>query len=93
VKLWQANNPLHRDFRLDTLGPVWRATELPDQGNGVFVGTVGKPAQGWTAYFVELTYDLGARTPLKLTTDVRVTPDTLPFSAPTPTRPTGFLSR
>ena len=40
------------------------------------------PAKGWTAYFAEFTFDVGAKAPLKVTTDVRVTPDTLPFPAP-----------
>ena len=44
-----------------------------------------------TGIFV--TFDVGAATPLKLTTDVRVTPDVLPFAAPNPPRPKGFLSR
>jgi PhoPQ-activated pathogenicity-related protein len=54
---------------------------------------VPKPAAGWTAYFVEFTYDVGAPTRLKLTTDVRVVPDTLPH-APfvAKERPRGFLS-
>ena len=38
-----------------------------------------KPAAGWTAYFVELTYDTGAPRPVKYTTQVVVTPDVLPF--------------
>ena len=29
------------------------------------------PAKGWTAYFVEFTFDVGAKAPLKVTTDVR----------------------
>ena len=35
-----------------------------------------------TASFVELSFEVGAPYPLKLTTAVRVTPDTLPFPAP-----------
>lgn len=38
------------------------------------------PDRGWTAWFLELTYDVGAPKPLKLTTDVVVTPDVLPFA-------------
>ena len=48
---------------------------------------------GWTASFIELTFDLGATTPLKLTTDIAVTPDTLPFPSPTATAPKGFLQK
>jgi PhoPQ-activated pathogenicity-related protein len=88
VLLWQATNPKARDFRLETLGPAWRSTPVEGQG-GLFTATVPKPPQGWTAYFMELTYELGAGTPLKLTTEVRVIPDTLPFPAPQATRPKG----
>ncbi len=84
VKLWQATNPAARDFRLETLGPEWRETPLVDEGGGNFAGKVAAPAKGWTAYLVELTYDVGAPTPLKLTTDVKVIPDTLPYPPPKP---------
>jgi PhoPQ-activated pathogenicity-related protein len=91
VLLWQATNPKARDFRLESVGPVWTSSPLEGK-NGVFSATVAKPAAGWSAYLVELTFDIGAAAPLKLTTDVTVTPDTLPFAAPTPTRPKGFMS-
>ena len=91
VLLWQATNPTARDFRLETLGAVWKSSPVADV-NGTFFRTVARPEQGWTAYFMELTFDLGASGTLKLTTDVAVTPDTLPFAAPNPPKPTGFLS-
>lgn len=79
VRLWQANNASARDFRLDMIGPAWKSTVLPPDGSGVYVGRVDGSIEGWTAFLVELTYRLGGPTPLKLTTDVRVTPDQLPF--------------
>jgi PhoPQ-activated pathogenicity-related protein len=80
VKLWQATNPKARDFRLETIGAVWTATELQDQGGGVYVGRVAKPQQGWTAYMVELTYKVaGAPAPFKFTTQVKVIPDVTPY--------------
>lgn len=84
VHLWQATNPSSRDFRLETLGPVWRSTRLSDRGAGTFEAAVGAPPTGWTAYMVELTFDIGAPKPLKLTTDVRVIPEGLPFAPPSP---------
>lgn len=84
VRLWQATNPNARDFRLETLGAVWTSTVLRDEGGGRYTGRVETPAKGWTAYLVELTYDLGGPAPLKLTTGVRVTPDTLPYPPPKP---------
>jgi PhoPQ-activated pathogenicity-related protein len=79
VRLWQATNPKARDFRLDTIGPAYASTVLKPEANGTYVGKAAKPASGWTAYFVELTYDTGAPHPEKYTTQVVVTPDVLPF--------------
>jgi PhoPQ-activated pathogenicity-related protein len=80
VTLWQANNPKARDFRLLTIGKAYSGQTLMDQGGGVFVGKIDPPATGWTAFFVELTFDVGQSFPLKLSTAVRVLPDTLPFA-------------
>lgn len=84
VKLWQATNPLHRDFRLVAIGPAYHATTLHPQPDGTYLAKVKRPQKGWTAYFVELTFPTGGNYPLKFTTAVRVTPDTLPFPAPKP---------
>lgn len=86
VKLWHATNPKARDFRFQIIGAAWKSEPLEDRGGGVYVGRVAKPAQGWTAYFVELTYKLGGPAPFKVTTDVRVIPDKLPFPPPRPAR-------
>lgn len=80
VRLWQANNPDARDFRLETLGPKYTSTLLSAEPDGSYAARVESPSVGWTAYFVELTYDLGLPVPLKLTTEVAVTPNKLPFS-------------
>ncbi|HEY5914105.1 MAG TPA: PhoPQ-activated pathogenicity-related family protein [Verrucomicrobiae bacterium] len=79
VRLWQATNPNARDFRLETLGPVYRSTPLADQGGGNYVGTVSKPEKGWTAFFVELEFPSGCQAPFKFTTQVKVIPDILPY--------------
>lgn len=76
VKLWQATNPKARDFRLEAIGKVWTSTSLTDQGGGVYVGSAAKPAEGWTAYVVELTFPSTCEHPFKFTTDVSVTPNT-----------------
>jgi PhoPQ-activated pathogenicity-related protein len=87
VKLWQATNEKARDFRLQSIGPVWKGSDLTDQGGGVYLGKAEKPATGWTAYFVELTYPNGTGAPFKFTTDVRVIPDLLPHKYVQPTPP------
>lgn len=80
VVLWQANNPKARDFRVERIGKAYSSSPLRDQGGGVYIGKIETPAKGWTASFLELTFDVGAPTPLKLSTAVRVLPDRLPFA-------------
>ncbi len=82
VRLWQATNPAARDFRLDTLGPAWTSSQVEPVSEGRYVGRVQAPPKGWTAYFLEMTYPSRGKFPFKFTTDVRVIPDILPFSAP-----------
>jgi PhoPQ-activated pathogenicity-related protein len=87
VTLWQATNPDARNFRLDAIGPAYQPTVLTPSGPNTWVGRVPAPSKGWTAFFVELTFATGGTYPLKLTTAVRVLPDTLPYAAPVPKRP------
>jgi len=86
VLLWQATNPEARDFRIETLGPKYTSSVLKDQGNGVYVANVKEPERGWTAYYVELKYDIGSMA-LKLSTGVRVVPDVLPYKDKQPNLP------
>jgi PhoPQ-activated pathogenicity-related protein len=79
VKLWQATNPEHRDFRLMTIGPAYKSTDLEETAKGVYIGRIAKPEKGWSAYFVELTFPSGGKYPFKFTTAVRVAPDVEPF--------------
>jgi PhoPQ-activated pathogenicity-related protein len=79
VKLWQANNPKARDFRLMTIGPAYQATELKPDGKGRYVGTPQKPSEGWSAYFVEVTWPSQVKYPFKFTSPVRVWPEKYPF--------------
>jgi PhoPQ-activated pathogenicity-related protein len=82
VTLWAATNPDARNFRHDAIGPAYKPTVLTPSGPNTWIARVPKPAKGWTAFFVELTFPAGGRYPLKFTTAVRVLPDTLPFAAP-----------
>ena len=74
VKLWQATNPKDRDFRVDVIGNAYTATPVQPQKNGTYSANVAKPKTGYTAWFIELTFPGN----FKLTTEVSVTPDTLP---------------
>ena len=82
VTLWQANNPQARDFRVKTIGKTFHGEPLKDHGGGVFVGKIDSPLKGWTAFFIELTFSNASRHPLKITSGVRVVPDTLPYPPP-----------
>ena len=77
VTLWQATNPNARDFRLESLGPQYKPTVL-EGSNGEYMAKVDKPAKGWTAYFVELSYPSRWNSLSQVHHAARVIPDTLP---------------
>jgi PhoPQ-activated pathogenicity-related protein len=79
VRLWTATNPEARDFRLDTIGAAYHAEALSPSAPNTWSARVAPPARGWTAYFMELTFDSGGTYPLKFTTDIRVTPERMPY--------------
>ena len=80
VTLWQATNPKARDFRVKTIGKAYQSQSLKDEAKVFTSAGLTTPEKGWTAFFVELTFDVGQSFPLKLTTAVRILPDTLPFA-------------
>jgi PhoPQ-activated pathogenicity-related protein len=88
VRMWQASNPNARDFRLDTIGPAYQSTPLTPSGPNTWIARVKQPASGWTAFYVEMDYSSAGRHPLKISTAVRVLPDTLPYAAPKGSRGT-----
>ncbi len=91
VTLWQATNPEARDFRMEELGPAYEATLLQPSGGGVYETRVPAPQQGWTAFFIELVYDVGAPVPATFTTAVKILPDVLPHADKDPMRPARLL--
>lgn len=86
LRLWKATNPEARDFRVETLGKEFTSETLELNADGTLLVELPEPENGWTAYFVEATYDVGAATPLKITSGVRVVPDVLPFADKDPTQ-------
>lgn len=86
VLLWQANNPDARDFRVDTIGKAYTSTPLEADASHAFVGRIDPPKSGWTAFFVELSFDVGGPFPLKVSTAVRVLPDKLPYKGIDPAK-------
>ncbi|MEA3364824.1 MAG: PhoPQ-activated protein PqaA family protein [Candidatus Hydrogenedentes bacterium] len=79
VRLWQGTNPDARDFRIEAVGEIFTSTPLSDQGGGVYIGYCPPPAQGWTAFLVELDYADEYGGEIQYTTEVRITPDVLPY--------------
>jgi PhoPQ-activated pathogenicity-related protein len=79
VTMWAATNPKARDFRLDEIGKAYKPTPLTPQKDGSYVASMPKPPTGYTAFFVELAYDIGAKHPIKYTSEVSVVPDVEPF--------------
>jgi PhoPQ-activated pathogenicity-related protein len=80
VLLWQATNEKARDFRVSTIGKTFVSRELSADASGAYVAPIPTGRPGWTAYFVQLEFEIGAATPLRVTTPVWVTPDTLPYA-------------
>ncbi|NRB51225.1 MAG: PhoPQ-activated pathogenicity-like protein PqaA type [Saprospiraceae bacterium] len=81
IKLWKANNPDSRDFRLETIGKAWESEDVPITAEGIYQLKIDEPKEGYSAFFAELSYPGAAGIPLKLTTGVVVTPDTYPHES------------
>lgn len=80
ANLWQAQSPT-RDFRQ----AVWTSTPL--EGNGTCVAKVDAPAEGWTAYYVELVFPaFKGGMSYGLCTQMTVVPDTLPHEDAVPAK-------
>lgn len=86
VQFWQATNPESRDFRKDVIGEAYKAVNLEPVSAGKYVAELERPESGWTAGFVELTFDIGAPYPFKSSTQVVVRPDEYPHEYEWPDR-------
>jgi PhoPQ-activated pathogenicity-related protein len=71
AKLWQAHSP-NRDFR-DS-----RWTSAPVEGEGRVEVAPPAAEEGWIAWYVEVNWTGSVGMPFGLTTQMNVTPDTLP---------------
>ncbi len=80
VVLWQATNLKTRDFRVDTIGRAYQQSPVEADAEGNYRVEIELPEQGWRAAFLEFTFDIGASTPMRITTPVRVAPTALPFA-------------
>ncbi len=81
VKLWEATNPSARDFRVSSVGDdAFQARDIVSDGQGLFKAQVNEPPVGFTAYFLEVQFQLDTGGVLKLTSEMYVTPGKLPFA-------------
>jgi PhoPQ-activated pathogenicity-related protein len=87
VRVWQATNAEARNFRHDVIGSAYQSAPLQPSGPNTWVARVPAPAKGWTAFFVEMSFPTGGKYPFKVTSGVRVLPDTLPYAPPKLTAP------
>ncbi|MBL9124643.1 MAG: putative Ig domain-containing protein [Planctomycetaceae bacterium] len=70
AKLWRATNATKRDFRWPVVGAAFTSTDLVDLGGGVYEGNVPTPAQGWTAYFIQITVNNDLGMPITVSTGI-----------------------
>lgn len=80
LTLFQAENPDARDFRKPVIGDAYQPQPLEVDDNRQAFVELDAPGKGWRASFVQAEFDIGAPTPLRVTTPVWVTPDTLPHA-------------
>ncbi len=84
VRLWQVANPSARDFRKEAIGEAWTSTEMTIAPDGIYTIALNAPPQGWQAAFLEFVFASPAGVPQTYSTQVFITPDTLPFSVSDP---------
>ncbi|MFZ4790372.1 MAG: PhoPQ-activated pathogenicity-related family protein [Candidatus Competibacteraceae bacterium] len=82
VRLSQATHSSARDFRLETIGPVWTHQVLTPAADGSYVGTVQQPASGWTAFLIEATFPTAGaiESDQVYSSGVQIIPDALPYA-------------
>jgi PhoPQ-activated pathogenicity-related protein len=73
VVMWQATNPVERDFRRGYNPTImWNSSTITGAG-GVYIADPSIPSTGATAFFIEMTYPSGiAGNPFIFTTEIKV---------------------
>ena len=67
IALWQANNPMTRDFRIWAIGKSWKKKTLPINPAGQYAIKIPIQGNGFTASLVEVIFNPSSPTPLILT--------------------------
>ncbi|MDZ7719098.1 MAG: PhoPQ-activated pathogenicity-related family protein [Balneolaceae bacterium] len=92
LRLWNAHNPEARDFRLYVIDRIWLAKNIQIPEDGDLTVSIDSPDHGFTAWFVEATYNADSDLPFKQTTGVVVTPDRYPFEPFAPSDSLGSVT-
>ena len=74
AKLWKATSKT-RDFRESK----W--TSQPLEGTHAVAADVTEPAEGWVAYYIEVSFPGLLNLPYSIATEIQVLPDRFPFKA------------
>lgn len=75
VLLWQASNPGARNFTQAVIGRAYESKTLQEVAPGIYQAKLDAPAEGYTAYYVEIHYPSGIDVPFKFSSGVKVVPD------------------
>ena len=59
---------------------MWKSSELSSQGGGVYVGKIDPPTQGYRAFLIEVHFASGQIFPFRVSSAVRILPDTRPHA-------------
>ena len=92
ITLWKAHNPKSRNFQVHEIGRAYEARTISISTDGNYHIQVNQPAEGWTAFFVELTFAGVGDIPLKFSTGVVVTPDNYPYENYQSANPQGTVN-
>lgn len=79
VLLWQAHNPEERNFMQAQIGRAYESEPLTEVEAGVYRVRLDAPATGYTAYYIELAFDIGFSFPLKFSSGTKVVPDVVDY--------------
>lgn len=83
--IWRAKNPDARDFRFDFTKVRWQSEPVVLQKDGSCTVSPSPVEKGWSAFFVEYIYPhpfSAELPPLTFTTEVMISPHTLPHAFP-----------
>ena len=79
IKQWSINSS-ERDFRIYKVGESWTSNDIIKNKDGKYSITIEKPANGYSANFIEIIFDPELNESISFTTGTVVLPNQYPFS-------------